>query len=46
VDVTEEHETGRDLGNPLAESGAAHELHLVVVVIGGIEDTIRGTVCD
>ena len=46
VDVTEEHETGRDLGDPLAESRASYELHLVVVVVGGIENTIRRTVGD
>lgn len=44
--MTEEHETGRDLGDPLAESRASDELHLVVMVVGGIKDTIRRTVGD
>ena len=46
VHMTEEHEPWRHLGNTLPEGTATHELHLVMVVVGRIEDTVRGTVCD
>ena len=46
VDVSEEHETGRDLGDPLPEGGASDEFHLVVVVVGGVEDSVGRTVGD
>ena len=46
VDVAEEHETGWDLDDTLPERTATHELHLVVMGVSGIEDTVGGTVRD
>jgi hypothetical protein len=46
VDMPEEHEPGWDLGDTLPERTAAHELHLVVLGIGGIEDTVGWAVRD
>ena len=46
MDVTKEHEPRQDLGDPLAESRTTHQLHLVVMVIGRIEDPIRWAVRD
>ena len=46
VDMTEEHEPWWGLGNPLPEGRTTHELHLVVVIVGRVEDAIRWTVGD
>ena len=46
VHVTEEHEPWRHLGDAFAQGRTAHELDLVVVVVGRVEDTVRGTVGD
>jgi len=46
MDVTKEHEPRWDLGDPLTESRATHQIHLVVMVIGCIEDPIRWAVRD
>ncbi len=46
VDVSEQHEPGRDLSDPLAQRTAAHKLDLVVMVVGRIEDAVRRTVRD
>jgi len=46
VNMPEEHEPREGLGNTLPESAAAHQLHLVVVVVGGVQNPIRGTMGD
>lgn len=46
VDVPEEHEPGWDLCNTLPERTATHELHLVVLGIGCIEDAVGWSVRD
>ena len=46
VDVAEEHETGWDLDDTLPERTATHELHLVVMGVSGIEDTVGRAVRD
>lgn len=46
VHVAEEHEPRRHLRDPLPEGGASHELHLVLVVVGRIEDTVGWAVAD
>lgn len=46
VNMPEEHEPGWDPGNPLSEGRAADEFHLVVVVVGCVEDTVGWTVGD
>ena len=46
MNVPKQHEPRRDFGDPLAKSRAAHQFHLVVMVIGRIEYPIRRTVGD
>ena len=46
VDVTEEHEPGWDLGDSLPKSAAAHQLHLVVVIVCRVEDPVGWTMGD
>ncbi len=46
VNMPEEHEPWVGLGNTLPEGRAAHQLHLVVVVVGCIEDSVGWTMGD
>ena len=46
MNVPKQHEPRRNLGDALAESRAAYQFHLVVMVIGRIEDPIRRAVGD
>ena len=46
VDVPEEHESGRDLGDTFPKRTATHELHLVVLGVGCVEDAIGRPMCD
>ena len=46
MNVPKQHEPRRDFGDALAESRAAHQFHLVVMVIGRIENPVWGPVGD
>ena len=46
VDVAKQHVPWWDLHQPLPEGAAAHQLHLIMVVIGRIKDPIRRAVGD
>lgn len=46
VDVPEQHEPGRHLRHPLPEGAATHELDLVLVIVGRVEDAVGRTVGD
>ena len=46
VDVTEQHEAGLRLQDALPQSAASHQLHLVALTVGRVEDTVGRAVSD